>query len=381
MIFFKTLSGSPRVQPIVVFDATRSDDVYTVKQIESYTSKWLGKFSGRELPAGASYTRESILTFSLDYDNAFTHNAIALASSLKARFSATIRNVPGDLVSLLKIDQYTTQQNITALERVINNVVNSQVSFPAGVAIYKYGSTIVERSFTVYSTPYNSNGRLESTTLQIFGASYTDIVMKLNFAVSLTKRGEETLAQQLAKYEDTLGYKIVFLSGKLRRPVVEKYYEPMPVNKLIAEICKDNNMGFSVLDGTIYFYALSPKEVPPGGIVQYFSMRNSEPQALMCTPLLLTDYATADFTCELHNPVLFSSVGVFNDSGSPTLFTNLSKETKKPGARSDLYKFYVLAYTLNDGRAPTTVRYTATNNWLLSYIKLDAILENKIYLQ
>lgn len=384
MIFFKTLSGSPLIQPIIVFDATRSDDIYTPQEQKQLIEKWLGKFRGRELPDQAFYFPESIKTFSLDYENAYTHNAIQLANSLKAKFSATIKNPPGDLVSLLKIEQYTSKQNIEALTTAVNNVIDTQVSFPAGVVIYRDPNQTpkvkVERPFTVYSTPYNATVRLDSTTLQIFGASYTDVVMKLQFAVDLTKRGDETIEQQLKKFESTLGYKIVFKTAKSRRPAVSKYYSPMPVNKLFSEICKDNNLGFTVTEDTFFFHSLSPKEVPIGSIVAFFSMRNSKPGRI-CTPPTLSDYATAEFITELHDPDLFSQVGIFDDSGSPTLLSNLSKEPNPTGAKHELYKFYVLAYTLTDGRGPTIVRYTATNNWLISYIKLDAILESKVFLQ
>jgi hypothetical protein len=377
LIFFRT-NGSIFVQPIVVIDATRSDENYTQTQIKTFIAKWLGKFAGRELPPGAAQGSETKL-YSLAYSCQFTHDAISLGNALKAQFFATITNAPGELVSLLKIEQYTTEQNLALLEKVIDNVINPQVAFPAGVMICRNGDTIVERGFTVFSTPYNADGRLVNTTLQIRGAYFSDLVMRLSLAITLTKRGDETLEEQLKKYESDLGFTIVFKNGKQRRPPADKYYAPAPINVTLAQICKDNNVSFYLRDNTLFFYTLDPKEAPAADFAHLFSMRHQVNGTKLMQPPTFSDYATMQTNTELHEPELFTRIGVFDDSGSTTLFSNLAKAPPYPGTKLNLYGFYVTSYTIADGRDVSVVRYVATNNWLLNYVKLDAILENKVY--
>ena len=155
IVLFRPIENEQKFQPIVIIDYTRSDEQYSAKQIADFVGKAAPKPTAAQFtPLVSSLPGTGIFSvfipsikptllpakiYSLDYSMSFTHRGLTYGDSLKTEFYATIKNAPTELVSLLNIQQYTSEQNITALKRAINNVLDPQVKFPTGKFFIKTG--------------------------------------------------------------------------------------------------------------------------------------------------------------------------------------------------------------------------------------------------
>lgn len=371
IIIYKQATLADVFDPVVLIDYTRSDENYSPAQIKNLV---------RNNKPDAALFLSAERVYSVDYSASYSHNGVVYGDALRTQFTATVKNPPTDLVSLLNIKQIVSKQNLGALDEAVSRVINSQVVFPYGVMIVKdLTGKSIKRKFIVFSTPVSSDQRRTQTTLTINGGGFSDAVMNLNFAIQLNR--DETLRVQLTRALSELGFNVLFNGLQTRVPSVAKYYPPAPLARILQEIGKDNNVITSLGDKVVYFYSASPNEPPPSDIVADFSFNNSRSGTKLISNFGLQNYVAAEFLSEAFDVQLFTSVRVYDDSGSSTLFANLSampegiKDTHKP------YRFYVQGYTLNDSRFETSARVTATNNWLVSVVKLDALFENKVYLQ
>jgi hypothetical protein len=359
--------------PIIICDFTRSDEQYSLATMKQYAQYFASDLITNGVIAGLS----GPIIYSLDYTMTYSHDGISYGNSLKTRFNATISNPPMDLVTLLRIQQYTSQQNLNLLETAISSIVDSQVAFPTGGFVIKdLKGNLISRNFTLYSTPYNPDSRRVNSSIGLIGADYDDIVMRLNFSVNLNTT--ETLKAQMDR--TLTGYNVAFdfASAELK-PVVAKYYSPAPINSILAEICLDNNLMFDAKGINIDFFKPDPKSPPPPQITQYFSFDNSVPNTKLIGNFNLTNYATAEFESELFSPTLFTSISIYDDSDSIGLFANLSRIQNSTYNGIIPYRFYLLSYVITDSREKTSVMITATNNWIISISKLDTIFESKVY--
>jgi len=371
IVLFKAINPTI-TQPIVIIDYTRSDEQYTEIEIGA----WVNVFA----PLDAATILPPII-HSLDYTASFTHSGISYGNSLKQSFEASITNAPVELVKLLNIEQYSSQQNISSLSSALNSVIDPQVIFPTGGILFKGldGSKIFRR-FMVYSTPYNFDPRRINSTLTIKGAHFDSMVMKLKFAVYIKKN--QPLISQIST---AISGKDLQIDGKSLSelssimPVVDKYYAPAPAQMILDEICRDNNLAYINKDNILSFVSLDPNSPPLQTVKNSFSFLNSVPGTKIISTFSLNNYVSCEFESEIYDPELFSSVTIYDDSMSNgKLFSNMAKS---PDILSGYqgYRFYVQEYTLNDSREKTSTVTKGTNNWLLNNFKLDYMLENKIY--
>ena len=378
IILFKSVNPST-VQPIIIVDRTRSDEQWSEIEI----GVWMNTLA--PLDAGAILYPK---IFSLDYECEYTHSGITYGNALKTQFNASIRNAPLELVKLLNIEQYTSSQNMEILNKAINNIIDPQIIFPSGGIVLKgLNGEIITRKFIIYSTPYNFDNLRVNSFLNLKGAAYDSMVIRLKFNGYIYKNQPlmTQLTTLLAQYEllvDTTSSPL--LSAII--PKFDKYYAPQPVNNFLAEVCTDNNLTFTNKDNIVKFIMLSPDSPPNQLIKQNFTFRNSVANSKMISSFSLNNYVSCEFETEIFDPELFSSVHVYDDTDSSiintggvesSLFSNLSKS---PGiGKFSAYRFYIQEYTLHDSRYKTTAKIKGTNNWLLNNFKLDHMLESKIY--
>lgn len=378
-------------EPIVIIDYTRSDEQWTQAQISAYI-KQLGT------PLGGIIA-SNVTTYSLDYAMVYSHQGISYGDSLKTSFTATIRNAPIALVNLLNIKQYTSQQNIGALKKVINSIIDPEVQFPQGGFVIKStpDSTgkyqIVTRPFIIYSSPFEYDPKTRNSTLILKGAAFDAMVMRLQFAIDI--KADIPLLTQLNTIFTRKGLSAISIFGSLdgRLPALAKYYTPAALYDIVTEICIDNNLAFYEIFGTYVFQDLSPDRAPSQDVKQSFSFQNYVPNTSLMTAFKPENYSSASWEGEIYDAKLFTSVSVYDDSFSqgldstgqitPGLFANY---TKIPGAtvtvgsnKIDGYRFYVQSYAYYDGREKTSLVMTGTNNWLISMMRIDNLLENAIY--
>jgi hypothetical protein len=383
LIFYKS-DSTGALDPIVICDYTRSDEQYSPIQIQTFAAK-LGVLQnpGKLILPVAPYN-----IFSLDYSMKYSHGGMSYGDALKTKFTAVITNPPLELVGLLNIKQYGSSQNIQVIsDKLVSNVIDPRIAFPTGGFVIKPNSNAsnsdtINRTFMVYSVNFQYDERRTNAYLTINGAAFDSMVMRLGFSADIDKKFP--LITQMKKLAASGGFILnsdPALSAVM--PTVSKYYAPQPADKLINEICLDNNLmsDFDSSGKTIKIKALTPTSaslfpqypicfngmVPSAKIANYFSLEN---------------YYSCQTECEAFDCELFDYVTIYDDTMNGGQFVNLNKIPIPLILGPNIlngYKFYVLEYTYEDNRNKTSIKFRGTNNWVLSNLKIDNFLEAKIY--
>ena len=91
------------------------------------------------------------------------------------------------------------------------------------------------------------------------------------------------------------------------------------------------------------------------------------------------NYANVKFKTPIFDAKLFDKVTLYNDSQS-ALFEGFNKASPRMGALVPAaYDAYVLRYAIDRNDTELCCEVTATNNWLLAQMRIDGILESKIF--
>lgn len=360
-------------QPVVLVDYTRSDEQWTSDEIRNYVNFFTPEDSKGLLPT---------TIYSLNYTLEYNHTGINYGQSLKTHAVIVVTNPPIELVTLLNIQQFTSQQNIDSLTQATRSVIDPEVKFPQGGCVIKQtNGDPITRRFIVYSTPYQPDAKRVNSTLTIHGGSFDSMVMRLRFAVNIVKT--QPLLTQLNAILTQYGFTVISFGVDALNPVLAKYYAPATIEQILQEICTDNNIAFDIRDKQVILQSLSPNSPPPQEIIEQFNFANYVQNSKLISTFVLSNYTTCDFEVEPFNPILYSSVAVYDDSFQEGLFANLvtiSGRVARSG-RSVIpsYRFYILAYKIIDNREKTSIVITGTNNWLISTFKLDKFLEAAVY--
>ncbi len=379
IIIYKPGNGDT-VDPIVIIDYTRSDEQYSEAQIMRYVSSL-----GVQAAKGKGINTANLKIYSLDYACSFTHSGINYGDAIKTKFQATIENAPMSLVGALNIKQYISEENINSLSNASRSIIDPEVFFPTGAMVIKTNSNstdTITRTFMLYSTPFNFDSRRLNSSLILQGADYDSMVIRLQFAVSLKKN--TPLVSQLSTILSGQGYTVNSDDSLTSTfPVVERYYPPAPINAVISEVCRDNNLAYRINsdEKTIYIKSLSPSD-KPDRYGNGMCFNGYVTGAKIMSSFSLQNYASCTFEAEAFDAELFESLTVYDDSMTEGQFANLRQMPGVYMAGSvpvKKYRFYVLEYTYTDNRYKTSVTIRGTNNWLINNFKLDSFLENKIY--
>lgn len=379
LFFKKGIAGT--VNPIAVVDYTRSDDQYSNTQILR-----------KALTVGSEVTRSfvngaALQVFSLSYLIQYRHSGVALGDSLKTACEISIENAPGELASLINLQNVTGQESVLSLQNATTKVLDAEVEFPYAAIILKSGpgllDTDIVRSFIIYGVNYNYDTRRVNNLLALKGAGYDSMVIRLRLAVDLKK--SLPLIAQLNTAFASSGYKV---TGDptilLSTPVVDRYYPPATIDNILNAVCKDNGVYYDLDDNnkTITIKSLAKSDVPRDFFNTKFCFRGAYPGANIISSFNVKDYATVVFEAEIADVDLFDTVTVYDDSGTDGLFDNFRKNVAFFLSGTKViwsYDFYILQYEYMDNRNKTSVRITATNNWLVSNFKLDNFFEASVY--
>lgn len=379
LIFYKDSSVAGSVDPVVVVDYTRSDEQYSKAEILKYVAA-VGMKAVKEKYINFGFLE----VFALSYSMFYRHRGINYGDSLKTEFVAQIKNAPINLVNLLNVKFYTSQENIDAIKTGVNKVVDPQVFFPVGGFVIKPdadSSSVIIRTFMVYSTPYVTDDKRTSNTLTIKGAGFDAMVMRLKSAVSIKK--SLPLLSQLTSIFGAMGFAITYDMPSLATmmPSVDRYYPPATVVKVLNEIAIDNKFAFDI-DYDLQKISIVGFDSEPIGIDfgQILCFNGRVLGADLISKFSLQDYVSCHIESKAFDVNLYDTVTVYNDTGDDAQFENLRRAAFDPTPTIYTgYRFYVLEYTYYDDRERTTIEIRGTNNWILSVFRLDTLLEAKVF--
>jgi hypothetical protein len=379
IIFFKRSTDTNFATPVALLDYTRSDDQYTEKEIRKAVDR-----AGIEI-LNIPINSAALSVFSLNYAVRYKHSAINLADSLKTSVNVVIQNAPPELVTLINVQQLVGQESVLSLENATKMVVDAQNVFPYGVLFFDIagpgGTTItLARKFMVYGTSFNFDERRINSKMVIRGASFDSMVMRLKFNLDIDKKS--FLVDQLASKLTPAGYQVKASDTGIAHltPVVARYYPPAPVNKILANVCRDNGVLFDLDEKNkiIKIQGLDSKNPPTLPNPRKFCFRGTPPGEWLISTFAVQDYAGAIFKTEMTGCELFDSVELFDDSRSAGLFATY-RAKPAPVLGLQAYQFYVLEYEYLISAWESSLEIKATNNWLISNFRLDTLFENAVY--
>jgi len=384
MLIFYTPSAGIALKPVVICDYTRSDEQYSIPQIQTLSNS-LGILQN---PGKLILPVDPKNVYSLDYKMSYSHGGAEYGDSLKTKFTCQIVNPPQKLVTLLNIKQYGSSQNIETLSDTLTSaILDPEIQFPTGAFVIKPNSNskipdTIKRTFMVYSTTFNYDERRTNAFLTINGAAFDSMVVRLEFAANIDKT--KPLIGQLRDLASGSDLKVNALPAlETLLPKVSKYYAPQPAAKLINQVCNDNNLmsDFSSAEKTITIKSLTPNSASSVQ-TEVLCFTGKVPGALILNQFALQNYYSCDVESEAFDATLFDYVTICDDTGTAGQFAELNRVPFPiPAGATTVkgYKFYVLQYTYEDSRVKTIIKFRGTNNWLLSNLKLDNFLEAKIY--
>lgn len=383
MILFFKKGRLGSVNPIAVVDYTRSDDQYSRPQILRKALS-IGTDITKSVVNGAA-----LQVFSLSYQIHYRHSGVQLGASLKTSCEMNIDNAPAELTSLINLQAVTGQESVLSLQNAVKKVLDPEVEFPYCAVVFKTAPSLIDtdivRSFIVYSMSYNYDSKRVNNTLALKGGNFDSMVMRLNLAVQL--KTTLPLVTQLQTSLASTGYRITSdPSIAALPPVIERYYPPAALNTILSEVCKDNGLFYDLNtdEKKISLKSLSKIDAPIGVFNSKFCFRGQVSRANIISNFSIKDFATVVFEAEIEDVNLFDVITIYDDSGTDgTLFDSFRKSALPPRFKGTTpiyaYDFSILQYEYMDSRTKTTVRITATNNWLVSNFRLETFLENAVY--
>lgn len=373
MIVFAYATTDKKTNVAVLFDPLSTDDTFTKTEISTYV-KQLTK------------NPETVKFYPLSYSYTYTHTGRQLGQALKTRLVVNVVNPPIELVRMTNVSVFTSRDNVASIADSTRVVADPQIRFPSALLVQKFSGGILTRRAVITSANYNSTQRRTYHMLKLTGASYDTAVMRLKFAFNIVKT--KPLFDQLSAQSDI---KITFDDAiKTMLPKVSRYYAPATAQDIFDAIAIDNNLTYDMTEAGAKFFSLDPKNAPPEKLTEQFCFRARAKQARLVQEFSFENYTNAKWTSEIYDARLFSSVVVWNDTGNDddekTTFSNLVKTVQKPamvGFQLPVsgYRFWVMEYELQRSDSQLYCVTTAANNWIMANLKLDALLEQKVFLQ
>lgn len=384
-----TQAGS--ITPIVLIDSLRSDDRFGTEEIATLAAVSLPKkLAGQRLNKAEIYSVEYSATYSI--------TGVNPGDSWRSRFFGLVFNPPGALISLFSPQYFVSQESMAALTDVIQRIVNPQKTIVYAVMCVRGIKGIVGREFVAYAAQHSPLSASTDTKLTISGAGFDDIIITAKKAVNIDQK--TPLFKQLEKLLAPTPCTFAKGADKTALPISKIFRPAMPLNEILGEVCLQNQLSFKFEDGGYVFHDTRTKGAPTAPPETEGAFTGSKP--IMIYNFALSDYTLGQYSADVFDIKLFSSMAITNDIGS-AVFTGLNKIASPPPAVDktplisdtglnfnvlasrlatkppDKYKFFILAYDLIDGRDTKQLKITATNNWLISQAKVAALLENQVY--
>ncbi|MFA5423576.1 MAG: hypothetical protein WC374_06920 [Phycisphaerae bacterium] len=368
MIIFYPSSGV--CTPIIITDMTDNSDQWSTIRLNIFAPLYK--------PDDVTATNTPKV-YSCKYNYSVQHNGVPLGAALKMSLAAAISSPPSELISRVSVDYVSSAGSINQMSDALAKFANPQVKVMTAVVVERVSATAeISRSFVAYSVVLQPDEYGTNATLYVKGASLNDALIKSEFGFQLDIT--TPLNAQLSELGGTIGYTCSFDSGVASSvPVSGRLFQPTTLAKILDEICLQNKIIPEIDDKkkTIRFHSANTK--PTAAVaLNSFSFLGYGKSALMWG-VGVENYANVKFKTPIFDAKLFDSIAIYNDSQS-ALFEGFIQSSPKIGPLIPAaYSAYILRYAISRNDLELCCEVTATNNWLLAQMRIDGILESKIF--
>ena len=368
MIIFYPTTGL--CTPVIIADMTDSSDRWSDTEIYIFALTCM--------PDGVVILNKPNV-YSCKYNYSIQHNGVPLGAALKMSLSAAVSSPPSELISRVSIDYVSLFDSLEGAADALVKYANPQLKIMTAVIVERPSAlTVVSRSFIAYSVVLQPDAYGVNATLYIRGASIDDTLVKseLGFQLDILL----PLNVQLTALCARLGYICSFAPGVgIAPPVSGRLFQPTTLSKILDEICLQNKIIPKIDDKIISFYSQKTAPLSVAGLLgNKFSFLGYGLSALMWG-VGVENYTNVKFKTPIFNAALFDKITIYNDSQS-ALFSGFKTmiPVGVPGIPVE-YDAYIIRYVIERNDTELCCEVTATNNWLLSQMRIDGILESKIY--
>lgn len=382
------------MNPIVIIDAMSSDDRFTTTEIKKAVSDNMPTLSAASpatmSPVSAPQAVKTPQVFSCEYSAQFEHIGMPLGSAIKTRFSGALKSPPAALVSAFSPSFLTSSQSVEQLADSLSTIPNAQTNVVYTAMVFKADSgKNISRQFIVYSAPMFPDPFGTTVTMVLSGAMIDDTMIKTTTFCQIDKK--TPLKSQIDKFLASQNPPLVGNYDNAPQassiPATEILLKPMKLFNLLSEICLQNKMIFSIdyAKSKVSFYGVGQSNAPKAlnYIPPKFSFLGSN--GAVAWGLGIENYTNIKFKTPIFDSQLFTKVVIYNDISS-AVFGGLTKNPS-PAVASllkktpDSYDAWIIRYVMRWNRQESICEVTASNNWLMSQFRLDALLESAIYSQ
>ena len=367
MIIFYPSSGAP----IIIADMLDSSDQWSTIRLNALALLYK--------PADVQ-TMGVPKAYSCKYSYSVQHNGLPLGAALKMTLTASIASPPSELISRVSVDYVSTADSINKMSDALAKFANPEMKMMAAVVVERVSTTSeISRSFVAYSVVLQPDAYGTNATLFVKGASYTDTLIRSELGFQFDV--ETPLNTQLSELCAKLKFTCSFDSGVAQSPPVSgRLFQPTTLSKILDEICLQNKIipEIDEKQKMIRFHAQTTEPRAAANLPKSFSFLGYGQSALMWG-VGVENYANVKFKTPVFDAKLFEKITLYNDSQS-ALFEGFKKSSPKIGPLVPAaYDAYVLRYTIDRNDIELCCEVTATNNWLLAQMRIDGILESKIF--
>ena len=316
--------------------------------------------------------------YSCKYSYSLQHNGVPLGAALKMTMDGAISSPPAGLVAQVSVDYVASAQSVDQMSDALAKFANPQMKIMTAVAVEKTAASVIRRSFIAYSVILQPDALGTNTTLYIRAASFDDSLIKKELGFELKK--DQPLNTQLATLLTAAGYTAIIDAGVgADNPVSGRLFQPTTLPKILDEICLQNKIIYKIDGKMVSFYRqeTAPDAIATPPAKNKFSFLGYTGALLW--GLGVENYANVKFKTPIFDAALFDKVTIYNDSSS-ALFSGFKKASSRVGKLvPDSYDAYILRYAIDRSDSELCCEVTATNNWLLAQMRIDGILESKIF--
>jgi hypothetical protein len=369
MIFYPT-SGA--CVPIIIADMMDSSDAWS-------TTRALALALANKPDNVTAVASPKI--YSCKYNYSAQHNGIPLGAALKMTLHAAISSPPSELIARVTVDYVSSADSINQMSDALAKYINPQLKVMTVVIVERAAAfSEVSRSFVAYSAVLQPDAYGTNATLIIRAASFNDTLIKSEFGYQfdITKPLNTQLTELCAKLKYSASFDAGVASGM---PVSGRLFQPMTLSKILDEICLQNKIIPDIDDKNkmVRFHAQNKApdstNAPAQNSFSFFGYGKSS----LMWGVGVENYANVKFKTAIFDARLFDKITLYNDSQS-ALFTGFKKASPQIGPLIPAsYDAYVLRYAIDRNDSELCCEVTATNNWLLAQMRIDSILESKIY--
>jgi hypothetical protein len=385
IIFYPAVSDAP-INPIVIMDALDSSDRYSDAEVKALVLKNVPSGVNINILALASISIETASVvndpsiFSCTYDFEFSHNSIPLGEGIKTQFIGSISSPPAALVAQFSPKYFTSAQSLDQMSNAFSKIANPQTTIThAALVVRDQNNNYISRKFITYAAQVQPDPYGSTTTMIIHGASIDDILIKSEVAFMLDKK--LPLMGQLSSMLSKAGYTAVFGTFAVYdNPVSDKLFQPMSMRELLDEICLQNKLVYKIEDKVVTFYSQTDK--PLDATKSEFSFLGYK--GALAWAVGVENYANIKFKTSYFDARLFQPITIYNDIKS-AFFAGLNASGNAALVSSFLpiaplsYDASIIRYVLRRTPDEIVAEVTATNNWLLSQMRIDGILQASVY--